>query len=267
MKRYDFDTPDVRSGSIPDEDPDRPRDLCHDSTPHVRFQMSLIDRLRTRIDALATGALSAAGDDRLSFKAEIPAGVFGSILKLDVTVDTEAHGDGERVRLRAHVQTNFASVLKPMLAAPPAPPKPRRRGGKKESSASRALAPAASFVRRLASRGVRRAFANPLVQRLAEPLMKHDLNSWIEISASTASLDRGAHDLIPKSDKLESMGIRPARHEGPHVESWSGMTGQGTAQVSTLQIDKKSLPKNLQKRLGDQPFNLAAMIINTIEEK
>lgn len=231
--------------------------------------MSLIDRLRTRIDALATGALGAAGDDRLSFKAEIPAGVFGSILKLDVTVDTEAHGDGERVRLRAHVQTNFASVLKPMLAAPAPQPKPRRRGGgnKKGTSASRALAPAASFVGQLASRGMRRAFANPIVQRLAEPLMKHDINSWIEITASTASLDRGAHDLMPRSDKLESMGIRPARHEGPHVESWSGATAQGSAQVSTLQIDKKSLPKNLQKRLGDQPFNLAAMIINTIEEK
>ena len=230
--------------------------------------MSLIDRLRTRIDALATGALGAAEQDRLSFKAEIPAGVFGSILKLDVTVDTEAHGDGERVRLRAHVQTNFASVLKPMLAAPPPPPKPRgKRGGKKGVSASRALAPAAAFVGQLASRGVRRAFSNPIVQRLAEPLMKHDLNSWIEISASTASLDRGAHDLIPRSDKLESMGIRPARHEGPHVESWSGATAQGSAQISTLQIDKKSLPKNLQKRLGDQPFNLAAMNINTIEEK
>jgi hypothetical protein len=97
--------------------------------------------------------------------------------------------------------------------------------------------------------------------------MKHDLNSWIEVTASTASLDGGAHDLIPKSDKLESMGIRPARHDGPHVESWSGLTPNGTAQVSTFQLDKKSLPKNLRKKLGDQPFNLAAMVVNTIEEK
>lgn len=228
--------------------------------------MSLIDRLRTRIDTLAAGGLPGLiGEDRLSFKAEIPAGVFGSILKLDMTMETEAHGDGERVRLRAHVQTNFASVLRPMLQAPPPPPKPRRSRGKK--GASSALVPAANFVGQLASRGVRRAFANPLVQRLAEPLMKHDINSWIEVTASTASLDRGAHDLIPKSDKLEAMGIRPARHDGPHVESWSGLTGRGHAQVSTLQLDKKSLPRNIQKKLGDQPFNLAAMIVNTIEEK
>jgi hypothetical protein len=229
--------------------------------------MSLLDRLRNSLDTLAAGALPGAGDDRLSFKAEIPAGVFGSILKLDVSVETEAHGDGERVRLRAHVQTNFASVLRPMLEAPPPPRRKTRRRDAGKASASRALAPAASFVGHLAGRGMRRALSNPLVQRLAEPLMKHDINSWIEVTASTASLDRGAHDLIPRSDKLESMGIRPARHEGPHVESWSGMTAQGTAQVSTLQIDKKSLPKNLQKRLGDQPFNLAAMIVNTIEEK
>ena len=227
--------------------------------------MSLLDRLRNSLDSLAAGALPGVGDDRLSFKAEIPAGVFGSILKLDVSVETEAHGDGERVRLRAHVQTNFASVLRPMLEAPPPPRKSRRRAGK--PGASRALAPAASFVGHLAGRGMRRALTNPLVQRLAEPLMKRDINSWIEVTASTASLDRGAHDLIPRSEKLESMGIRPARHEGPHMESWSGVTAQGSAQVSTLQIDKKSLPRNLQKRLGDQPFNLAAMMINTVEEK
>lgn len=226
--------------------------------------MSILDRLRSRLDALAVASLPGlgSGEDRLSFSAELPAGVFGSILKLDVSMESEAHGDGERVRLRAHVQTNFASVLRPMLAAPP-PPKRSRRG---RNSESRALAPAA-FVGELASRGMRRAFANPLVQRLAEPLMKHDINSWIEITASTASLDRGAHDLIPRSDKLESLGIRPARHEGPHVENWSGVTPQGSAQVSTLQLDKKSLPKRLQKRLGDQPFNLAAMIVSTVEEK
>lgn len=230
--------------------------------------MSLLDRLRNSLDSLAAGALPGVGDDRLSFKAEVPAGVFGSILKLDVSVETEAHGDGERVRLRAHVQTNFASVLRPMLEAPAPPRKTRRRAnGKGKASASRALAPAASFVGHLAGRGMRRAWSNPVVQRLAQPLMKHDINSWIEITASTASLDRGAHDLIPRSEKLDSMGIRPARHDGPHVESWSGSTAQGAAQVSTLQIDKNSLPKHLQKRLGDQPFNLAAMMVNTIEEK
>lgn len=226
--------------------------------------MSILDRLRSRLDELAVASLTGLGgaEDRLSFSAEVPAGVFGSILKVDLSVDSEAHGDGERVRLRAHVQTNFASVLRPMLASPPPPPKPRR--GKK--SQSRALATTA-FLGQVASRGMRRAFANPIVQRLAEPLMRHDINSWIEVTASTASLDGGAHALIPQNEKLASLGIRPAKHDGPHMESWSGITPQGNAQVSTLQMDKKSLPKRLQKKLGDQPFHLAAMMVNTIEEK
>lgn len=227
--------------------------------------MSILDSLRSRLDTLALSALPGLSgvDDRLSFSAELPAGVFGSILKLDVTMESEAHGDGDRVRLRAHVQTNFASVLRPMLAAPPPPRKSLRERG----SSSGALAPAAAFIGHVAGRGLRRAFSNAVVQRLAEPLMKRDINSWIEITASTASLDKGAHDLIPNSAKLEAMGIRPALHEGPHVESWSGVTPHGTAQVSTLQLDKKSLPKRFRKKLGDKPFNLAAMLISTVEQK
>jgi hypothetical protein len=195
--------------------------------------------------------------------------VFGSILKLNVSVENEAHGDGERVRVRAHVQTNLASVLRPMLAAPPPAPPRKRKSRGRTRGATLALAPI-SMVGQVAQRaqyGLRRALANPMVQRVAESLLKNDINTWIEVTASTASLDRGAHDLIPKSDKLESMGIRPARHEGPHVESWAGMTPTGTAQVSTLQLDKDSLPEGLKKRLGDQPFSLAAMIVSTVDEK
>ena len=228
--------------------------------------MSILKRFRKQLDTLAQASMSGLGaeDDRLSFSAEIPAGVFGSILKLNVVMDSEAHGDGERVRMRAHVQTNFASVLRPMLDAPPPPKKARGKSAKKSSS--RAVA-TTQFFGQVAGRGMRRAMSNPLVQRLAEPLLKHDINSWIEVAASTASLDRGANDLMPKSEKLAALGIRPAQHAGPHMESWSGALAGGSAQVSTFLLDKNSLPKRLRKKLGDQPFNLAAMIINTVEEK
>lgn len=232
--------------------------------------MSILDRMRSRLEDLAAStlpALTTPGEDRLSFSAEIPAGVFGSILKLKVSVENETHGDGERVRMRAHVQTNFASVLRPMLAAPPPPPK--KRGRNKGKNGSMALAPIGLFgqMTQRAQSGLRRALANPTVQRMAESVLKNDINTWIEITASTASLDRGAHDLMPKSEKLESLGIRPARRDGPHMESWAGVTPTGTAQVSTLQLDKNSLPEGLKKRLGDQPFSLAAMIVSTIDEK
>lgn len=231
--------------------------------------MSILDRMRARLEDIAAAGLPAlgAGEDRLAFSAEIPAGVFGSILKLNVSVENETHGDGERVRVRAHVQTNFASVLRPMLAAPPPPPKPRKRRGKQSTSSALAPMGLLGQMAQRAQRGVRLAMNSPVVQRMAESVLKNDINTWIEVTASTASLDLGAHALIPQSEKLASLGIRPARHDGPHVESWSGATPTGTAQVSTLQLDKKSLPENLRRKLGDQPFSLAAMIVNTIDEK
>lgn len=231
--------------------------------------MSILERLRVRLDALAAAGLPllAGGDDRLSFSADVPAGRFGSLLKLDVSVLSEAHGDGERVRVRAHVRSNFASVLKPMLAAAPGAPSAylpaaTTPGG---SGASGALQPA-SRVGAVASRGLRRALASRLVQRLATPLLRHDVNTWIEITASSASLDRGAQDLIPHNDKLAALGIRPTAHDGAHVENWSGATPAGMAQVSMLQIGKKDLPPGLARRLGDQPFNLAAVVVSTVEE-
>jgi hypothetical protein len=223
--------------------------------------MSILDRLRRRLDTFSSllPVLPGADDGPLAFSAEIPGGLHGSLLKFDLRIDSEPHGDGERVRLRAHVQTNFASVLRPMLSQTSVP---------KDAtiSDSRALAPAAR-VGRLAQRSVRRALANRVVRRLAEPLLQNDVNTWIEVQASTASLDAGAHDLVPQNEKLAALGIRPARREGAHVENWSGAAGNGYAQVSLLQLDKSSLPPRLARRLGDQPFNLAAMVVNTVEEK
>jgi hypothetical protein len=221
--------------------------------------MSILDRLRARLDTLAAASIAGVGDDRLAFSAELPAGAFGALFKLNVQIHSEPQGDGERLRMRAHLQTNFASVLKPMLASPAPPPKSRKGSG-------RALAPI-DRAQQLASRSVRRAFANPVVKRFAEPLLRNDINTWIDLTASTASLDEGAHALVPKSEKLDALGIRPTRKEGSHAETWSGSTASGSAQVSMLQVNKDSLPKSVKKRLGPQPFNLAAVIVNTVDEK
>jgi hypothetical protein len=222
--------------------------------------MSILDRLRSRLDTLAAASIAGVGDDRLAFSAELPAGAFGALFKVNVQVHSEPHGDGERLRMRAHLQTNFASVLKPMLASPAPPPKARRKGS------SRALAPI-DRAQQIASRGVRRAFANPVVKRFAEPLLRNDINTWIDLTASTASLDEGAHALVPKSEKLDALGIRPTRKDGSHAETWSGSTASGSAQVSMLQVNTDSRPKSVKKRLGPQPFNLAAVIVNTVDEK
>lgn len=222
--------------------------------------MRILDRLRERLDAVTTLFPGLARDDApLAFSAELPGGVHGALMKLDVRVETEPHGDGERLCLRAHLQSNFASVLKPLLnESAPHAALPR--------SETRSLA-RRERIGLLAERGLRRAMNNRLARRLAEPLLRTDVNTWLEVQASTASLDAGAHALVPQNEKLAALGIRPTRREGAHMENWSGAAGNGFAQVSLLQLDKASLPPALAKRLGDQPFNLAAMMVNTVEEK
>jgi len=227
--------------------------------------MGILNRIRKGLEAIGVSAPESSVPEReeLSFAAEVPvAGADAPLWKVNVHLVTEPHGDGERVRLRAHVQTNFAA-LRPALAAPGNKSDVKAIGhgssGKGLSLSQRTTALA------------QRALENPLVNFLAQPLLKHDFNTWIDLQASTASLDAGAHALVPQSDKLTAMGIRPARSKdgGPVAESWSGQSpnGNGFAQVSIIQMDKKHLPASLAKRLGGKPFQMAGAIINTVEEK
>ncbi len=229
--------------------------------------MGILNRIRKGLEAVGINTPESPVPEReeLSFAAEVPvAGVDAPLWKVNVHLVTEPHGDGERVRLRAHVQTNFAA-LRPALAAPTNKSGDARAighgaaGGKGLSLSQRTTALA------------QRALENPVVNFLAQPLLKHDFNTWIDLQASTASLDAGAHALVPQSDKLTAMGIRPARSKdgGPVAESWSGQSpnGNGFAQVSIVQLDKKHLPERLARMLRDKPFQMAGAIINTVEEK
>lgn len=229
--------------------------------------MGILNRIRKGLEVI--GVRSSEDDlpmkdrEELTFAAEVPVeGANAPLWRVNVQLVTEPHGDGERVRLRAHVQTNFAS-LRPALTATSSKSDTKAigngRSGKSLSITQRTTALA------------QRALENPVVNFLAQPLLKHDFNTWIDLQASTASLDAGAHALVPQSEKLTAMGIRPARSKdgGPVAESWSGQSpnGSGFAQVSIIQMDKKHLPAQLVKMLGDKPFQMAGAIINTVEEK
>lgn len=226
--------------------------------------MGMLKRWRERIDRRAAAAL--ADDDttlpeRFGFSAAIPAGSFGSLCKLDLQLLREPQQDGERMHLRAHIQTNFASVLRPALMQAAGADVPVA-----EPSVSRAIEPA-SRAARIANAGLQRVLATRLVQRVAAPLLTHDFNTWMEIQASTEPLDDGAHSLVPQQEKLAAMGIKPSRAAGPQAENWATQTANGYAQLSLLQIDKSQLPAELAKRFGKQPFQLAAAIVNTVERK
>src|SRR5437868_14004622 len=79
--------------------------------------MSILKRLRDRL-ASARDALRDPSDpatDRLRMSAEIPGADDTPLWKLDLQMLTEPHGDGEKMRLRAHFQTNFGSALRPAI--------------------------------------------------------------------------------------------------------------------------------------------------------
>jgi hypothetical protein len=230
--------------------------------------MGILNR-RTKSRSSAPVAVTA---DDFSFAAEIPVGEQQPLWSLRVQMHSEPQADGERAQLRAHFQTNLASALRPALAHGAADRAHRT------SDAQRAL-PGEAAARRLslrlteragyaAQRMAQRALRVPLLRRLAEPLLQLDFNTWIEIQASTASLDRGTRSLLPQSERLDALGIRPSPAGAEAVaESWAREAADGFAQVSVLQIEKRHLPARLLRLLGNRPFGLAATIVNTAQKK
>jgi len=224
--------------------------------------MSILKRLRERLAANA-GEPRDPDDpstDRVGLSAEIPGADGSPLWKIDVQVLTEPHGDGQKMRIRAHIQSNFSSVLRQPIG------RRKRADHRAIGAGSRALTPA-QRVGALAQRAAARALATPVIRAIAEPLLRHDFNTWVEVQASTASLDKGAQDLLPAQEQLARLGIKPKKGDGPIAESWAGEAPGGFAQVSLLQLDKRHLPPRLARSLGGKPFSMAAAIVNVVEEK
>lgn len=225
----------------------------------------MLRRIRRRIGRLVgtPPAPSADGERQLAFGAELPVGQDLPLCRVQLQMISEPHADGERLRLRAHVQTNLASALRPALRHS-APDAARPALGSDGRSTLTLAQRAGGVVQRTALR----ALEIPALRTLAEPLLQFDLNSWIEIQASTASLADGSHQLLPQQDKLAALGIRPKRAtDQPVAESWAGEAPDGFAQVSVLQIDKRHLPERLRRQIGERPFSLAPAIVNTAQQK
>lgn len=224
-----------------------------------RLRETLGRALGQQFEALAGRAMDLAGQDSFSLSAELPGLTADApLLKLKLEMLSEELGEGGRFRLRAHVQANMATALTPL----PAPSKARDAIGGPST-----LAQPAAGVGRLLRLGLK----VPAIRRAATPFIRHDINTWIDIRASTADLVDGARALLPESAQLQALGIdttMPA--DGPMAQTWAGATGgltPGFAQVSLVQLDKRHLPKAMSALLGNQPFQFVAAVVNVAEEK
>jgi hypothetical protein len=229
---------------------------------------------RTRRNKPVTLDAAQHEPQRLRFSAAIPGGgEAGPLWKIAVEALTEpAVGGGERTRLRAHIQTNLASVLKPALAqlARGAETRAQQALGHLPEGAvqlgRQALAPVGQQARQWLARGVQASA--PLLARLSKPFTGHDLNTWLEIDFSTAPLVAGAQALLPQASKLGSLGITPQTGpNAPPVQAWQGQIGNEVAQVSLLRMDDRQLPEALRSQLKGQPFQLAAALVNVATRK
>jgi hypothetical protein len=195
---------------------------------------------------------SAVAEGQRSWTAELPGPGDEPLLRLELEQDFRPEGDGERVHLRLRLQTRF-SQLQPALAARRAPTLEALPGPE-----------AARPVRALA----RRALAAPLVQRLAAPLLRYDLNTLLDVQASTASLAQGSRALMPAPERLAAVGIQPdLSPSAPPVQSWMAERPDGLLQVTLLRFDRDQLARRLRQRLADAPFAISAALIQTLERR
>lgn len=222
----------------------------------------IISRLRRKLGSAASRARELAGREAFSLAAEIPGFTPEQPLwRIKIEMLSEEQGDGGRLRLRAHLQSHLASVLARELPKPGADAALAGPG----PDDNPLPAPRVGQMLRFGLNTV------PALRRIAAPLLRHDLNTWLELRASTADLIDGARALLPESEQLQALGIDTRLPQnGPYAKTWAGATGgrhPGYAQVSLLHIDKRHLPKSMTALLGGRPFQLVAALVNVAEEK
>lgn len=200
--------------------------------------MGILSRARERGEAFVARRLQG---EAVALEASIP-GSGGALCEFRFEAAAEPESDGERLRLRAHFKLSLRRPLAP-------------RG----RLAGRAALPARI------GRWIERRLESKLTQVLAAPVLDRDINTWVEVRASSASLDDGSRALVP--EKLAALGIEPDARKP--LQTWAGgLAGArpGYAMLTLLQLDKERLPPALQEALGDKPFQLTATLVNVVEE-
>jgi hypothetical protein len=224
--------------------------------------------MRERVRQLwrgVSGDNSADPVDEQRVTFEIPGPDGTPLFKLELHSEVTPEADGEHLHLRTRMQTNFASVLRPMLAAadagrPALSHRPSSGDGRDLRLAHRLSAGVQTVAHR--------ALQVPLLRNLAESAMAHDVNTYIDLEATTASLIDGSRALAHQAAQpaLQRLGIVPDDSaNAPPLQSWAGEMGEGFAQVSLLRLDERHMSAALQQALGGRPLKIAATMVNTVE--
>lgn len=199
--------------------------------------MGILSRLRERGEAFVARRLEG---EAVAFAATLP-GSSGPLCEFRVEAAADEQAGGERVRVRAH----FRLRLRGVAAHAPG----RGRG---------------ALPARI-GRWLERRLASPAGRVLAAPVLERDVNSWVEVRASSAALDDGSRALVP--ERLQVLGIEP--QPGKPLQSWAGgLHGArpGFATLTLMQVDKDRLPAPLRRALGRKPFQLTATLVNVVED-
>lgn len=200
--------------------------------------MGILSRVRERGEAFVARRLQG---EALALVAAIP-GSAGPLCELRIEAEAEPEADGERVRLRAHFRLSLRRPVasRPRLAGSPA--LPARIG-----------------------RWIERRLESRLARALAAPMLDRDINTWLEVRASSAAFDDGSRALVP--ERLAALGIEPQKDKP--LQTWAGGLGgarPGYAMLTLLQLDKERLPPQVRSALGEKPFQLTATLVNVVEE-
>jgi hypothetical protein len=200
--------------------------------------MGILSRARARGEAFIARHLQG---EAVAIEAAIP-GSNGPLCEFRIEAQSEPEADGERLRVRAHFRLKLRRSLAAREPLPGRPALPARVG-----------------------RWIERRLDSTVAQVLAAPVIDRDINTWLEVRASSAALDDGSRALVP--EKLDKLGIAPTA--GRPLQTWAGgLPGPraGFAMLTLMQLDKAQLPPALQEALGPQPFQLTATLASSIEE-
>lgn len=223
--------------------------------------MSIVQRLKRRLRKPVQRIVGHDEDARFRLRLPSPSGK-GDWLAFDCVLTTREDGMGEHWRLRTHLRADFSRVLQPLGKAPDEAPMLRLS----DHSAEKARPPGSAMVRigAGATGAMQRVLATRIARRALAPLADQRVESWMDVHGTTAMLDAGSEEMLPKG--LARIGVVPAA-DGPPIQSWSAPTPTGMAQITTLHLDERHIHQSARaRRAGERPLRVAATFAQIVEK-